>query len=266
MKNLRISKMATATALSASIPLASGCGGSSSGSGEDADNTVASRGVVTGFGSVYVNGTRFDTTGTQFSVDDEIGDESDLRVGMIVTVKGSKNANGATGQASHILYDNELKGPVSSITPHPTDATRKTLVILGQTVEVNADTTIDDDGGLTFDTLQLNDAIEVSGFNSTTGLIATHLELQDNALEIEITGEIENLNPASFEINGFAVSYDVNTELDDIAALANGLLVEVEGQLNGLGDTLIAAKIEGEDRGFADDYERGRNRRRDLRL
>jgi len=253
MKNLRISKMATATALSASILLASGCGGSSSGSGEDADNTVASRGVVTGFGSVYVNGTRFDTTGTQFSVDDEIGDESDLRVGMIVTVKGSKNANGATGQASHILYDNELKGPVSSITPHPTDATRKTLVILGQTVEVNADTTIDDDGGLTFDTLQLNDVIEVSGFNSTTGLIATHLELQDNALEIEITGEIENLNPASFEINGFAVSYDVNTELDDIAALANGLLVEVEGQLNGLGDTLIAAKIEGEDRGFADD-------------
>lgn len=126
-------------------------------------------------------------------------------------------------------------------------------MILGQTVEVNADTTIDDDGGLTFDTLQLNDVIEVSGFNSTTGLIATHLELQDNALEIEITGEIENLNPASFEINGFAVSYDVNTELDDIAALANGLLVEVEGQLNGLGDTLIAAKIEGEDRGFADD-------------
>jgi len=253
MKKLKISKMAWAAALSSSILLASGCGGSSSGSSEDADNTVASRGVVTGFGSVYVNGTRFDTTGTRFSIDDDIGDESDLRVGMIVTVKGSKNANGVTGQAAHILYDNELKGPVSSISPHPTDATSKTLVILGQSVEVNANTTFDDDGGLTFDTLQLNDVIEVSGYISATGLIATHIELQDNALEIEITGEIENLSASGFEINGFAVSYDMTTELDDIAALENGLLVEVEGQLNGLGDTLIAGKIEGEDRSLDDD-------------
>ena len=71
--------------------------------------------LITGFGSVYVNGIRFHTGGTQFSIDDESGVESDLRVGMIVTVKGSKNDDGVNGHATHISYDNELKGPVASI-------------------------------------------------------------------------------------------------------------------------------------------------------
>jgi hypothetical protein len=237
--------------------LASGCGGGggSSSSDDDSDTTIASRGVITGFGSVYVNGTRYHTGSTQFSVDDDNGSESDLRVGMVVTVKGSKSANGATGSATHIYYDNELKGPVSSITPDPLDATRKTLVILGQSVEVNANTTIDDDGGLTFDTIQLDDVLEVSGFNTDSGLVATHIELQPDDLEIEIRGEIRNLAADSFTINGFPVIYNLTTQLEDIAMLDNDLYVEVEGQLNAPGNTLIASKIEGEERDLDDSMD-----------
>jgi hypothetical protein len=54
------------SALTATILMASGCGGSSS-SSDDADSTVVSRGLITGFGSVYVNGIRFHTGGTTFS-------------------------------------------------------------------------------------------------------------------------------------------------------------------------------------------------------
>ena len=61
------------------------CGGSSTG---DNAGTVVSRGIITGFGSVFVNGIKFKTTGASISVDDEAGNESSLRVGMIVTVKG----------------------------------------------------------------------------------------------------------------------------------------------------------------------------------
>lgn len=254
MKRFKKSQMATAVALSTSIMLASGCGGGSSSSG-DGDSTIASRGVITGFGSVYVNGTRYHTGSTRFSVDDDNGSESDLRVGMVVTVKGSKSDDGVNGSATHIFYDNELKGPISSITPDPIDATRKTLVILGQSVEVNANTTIDDDGGLTFDTIQLNDVLEVSGFITDSGLVATHIELQPNDLEIEIRGEIKNLGANSFDINGFPVSYDNSTVLDDIAMLENDLYVEVEGQLNAGGTILIASEIEGEDRDLDDDMD-----------
>ena len=252
LKNMRL----TPAALGLSILLASGCGGGSSSdttsSGDEAVGaSVVSRGIITGFGSVYVNGVRYHTNGTRFTIDDHKGDESDLKVGMIVTVTGSSLGRGE-GNADSIVYDNELKGPVSVITPDAVDVSRKTLTILGQAVLVTADTTIDDDHGLTFGSIALNDVLEVSGYVTATGFTATHIELQDNADEIEIKGHIENLTPNSFTIGGFPVSYDGTTKLDDIKALAEDMFVEAKGQLDGAGTTLIASKIEGEDEGLDD--------------
>ena len=257
MKYLNNLKYTPAAVLGASILLASACGGgssetSSSGDGE-AGASVVSRGIITGFGSVYVNEVRYHTDGTTFTIDDDKGDESMLKVGMIVTVKGSSLGDGE-GHADSIVYDNELKGPVSAIMPDAADTSRKTLTILGQAVLVTADTTIDDDNGLTFDNIAVSDVLEVSGYVTDTGFTATHIEKQDNASKIEIKGHIENLTSNSFTIGGFAVSYiDGTTKLDDIRALAEDLFVEVKGQLDGAGTTLIASKIEGEDEGFEDD-------------
>ena len=259
MKPLRTRRLVGFSALTATILMASGCGGSSS-SSDDADSTVVSRGLITGFGSVYVNGIRFHTGGTTFSVDDDGGVESDLKVGMIVTVKGSKSDDGVNGHATHISYDNELKGPVTSIVydnADPALATLATLGILAQPVTVNRDTTIDDDGGLTFETIKVNDVLEVSGYANASGLLATHIELQADASEIEIKGHIDvgSLTSNSFTINGFPVSYDGTTPLDDIGSLTEELFVEVEGELNLAGDTLIARKIEGESEGLDDDMD-----------
>ncbi len=248
MKYLNKTPIAAAIALSTSILLV-GCGGSSS-SGGDAE-PVASRGVITGFGSVYVNGRRYATDNTRFEVDDSNGSEDDLRIGMVVTVFGSSDDDGY--EADEIIYDNELKGPVSAIDIDLSDASRKTLTILGQAVLVTAETTIDDDGSLTYDTIALGDVLEVSGFVSDNELIATHIELQDDDDEIEIKGVIEMLTSNSFEINGFTISYDDATEIDDdIGDLEEGLYVEVEGELNGAGDNLLAKEIESED-DFLDD-------------
>lgn len=260
MKPLRTRRLVGFSVLAATILMASGCGGSSSGSDGDADSTVVSRGLITGFGSVYVNGIRFHTGDTRFSVDDDNGVESDLKVGMIVTVKGSKSDDGVNGQATHISYDNELKGPVTSIVydnADPALSSMATLDILGQAVTVNRDTTIDDDGGLTFETIKVNDVLEVSGYANASGLLATHIELQADASEIEIKGHIDigSLTLNSFTINGFPVSYDGTTPLDDIGSLTEELFVEVEGELNLAGDTLIARKIEGESEGLDDDMD-----------
>jgi hypothetical protein len=171
---------------------------------------------------------------------------------MIVSVRGRLNADGSAS-AEQIIYDNELKGPVTAITPDAGDPSRKTLTILGQQVLVTADTTIDDDGGLTFDTIKVGDVLEVGGYVTGSGFTATHLELQDNALNIEIKGHVENLAVNSFEIRGLAISYDGNTRLDGISALSEGLFVEVKGQLDGT--TLLAAKIEAEHEGLDDDLD-----------
>ncbi len=256
MKHIRKTRIASAVALASSILLASGCGGGSSGGDDEVvGDNVVSRGIVTGFGSVYVNGVRFGTDDSSFSIDDHAGDEDDLRIGMVVTVHGSSDDDGQSWTADSITYDNELKGPISEIVVDPGDPTSKTLTILGQTVLIDSNTTIDDDGGLTFDTIAVDDVVEVSGYQTGSGLRATHIELQDNDDEIEIKGVIANLDADSFEINGFDVSYDGATELDDIDTLSDGLYVEVEGQLNGAGTTLIAEKIEAEDEGIDDDAD-----------
>lgn len=251
MNNLSKTPISAAVVLITSVFVA-GCGGSSS--SEDDGEPVVSRGMITGFGSVYVNGRRYRTDGARFEVDDEDGNENDLRVGMVVTVLGKKDNSGY--QADDVIYDNELKGPVSSITIDPGDATRKTLTILGQAVLVTGDTTIDDDGNLSFDTITIGDVLEVSGYAGNSQFIATHIELQDDDDEIEIKGMIENLTAGSFEIKGFPVSYSASTEIDDdISMLADGLYVEVEGRLNGAGDTLIADEIESEDDDYMDDVD-----------
>jgi hypothetical protein len=254
MRRLNNLKLTPAAVLGLTVLLVSGCGGGSSSSAEDSSSaSVVSRGIITGFGSVYVNEVRYHTKGTKFRIDDDNGNESELKVGMIVTVKGSSQGDGE-GHADSIVYDNELKGPVSAI--DNSDPTRKILTILGQAVLVTADTTIDDDNGLTFDNIAVSDVLEVSAYVTDTGFTATHIEKQDNASKIEIKGHIKNLTPNSFTIGGFAVSYiDGTTKLDDISALAEDLFVEVKGQLDVAGTTLIASKIEGEDEGFEDDVD-----------
>lgn len=250
-------KTSLATALGiATAVMISGCGGGGSSSGS-VNDPAASRGVITGFGSIYVNGRRYDTDKASFNVDDSSGSEGDLRVGMVVTVVGTLGDDGYV--ADSVVYDNELKGPVSDVVIDLNDPTVKTLTILGQQVLVNADTTIDDDGGLTFDTIAVGDVLEVSGFVSDSQLTATHIELQDSDEDIEIKGMIENLDADSFEINGFEIRYDSTTEIDDdIDALANDLYVEIEGELDAGGTFLVAEQIEyeGDDElDDIDDYE-----------
>ena len=226
------------------VLLIPGCGGSTSAVGNG--DTIVSRGVITGFGSIFVNGHEFETDDASFEVDDQAGVQDDLRIGMIVTVVGSHRDG--HDYADKVTYDNELKGPVGDI--RIIDGSSKVLVILGQDVLVTHDTTIDDDGGLTYDTIAIGDVLEVSAYVGDTQLIATHIEYQDNADEIEIKGAIENLTDTGFEIRGFPVLYDDSTEIDHgIDALAEGLFVEVKGQLNAGGDQLIASEIQSEDEG-----------------
>ncbi len=251
MKYLNKTRIAAAVALATTIGLTAGCGSSSSSDDEDAASVV-SRGEITGFGSVFVNGHKFETDTAEFEVDDENGVEGDLRLGMIVTVVGSSDSDG--NYADKIIYDNELKGPVAEITI--IDGTSKTLKILGQKVLMTTKTKIDDDGGLTYDNVMVGDVLEVSGYVGDDQLIATHVELQDDDDEIEIKGAIEKLGDGSFEIRGFPVSFDDDTEIDDdIRSLKNGLYVEVEGRLNGALDTLLAEEIEAEDDGLDDDAD-----------
>ncbi len=230
-----------------------------------------SSGTITGFGSVIVNGVRFETQNTTFDVDgDDTAVENDLGVGMVVQVAGTINPDGTTGVATKIVFDEEIQGPVASIVPAENNT--RTFTVLGTTVVINNKTVFDKDDDISpstifdFSSIADDDNVEISGFFNAAGhLIATRVELEDESFDansiVEVEGKISELvtNGTRFKIGNLTVEVATSTELDDIpgGSLANNQLVEVEGIFDVVANTIRATKIEHEDDGFADaeDFE-----------
>ena len=279
MKHLKKSALATSIALALT-----GCGGGSSDSAPNANNPggnnssdkVSSSGVITGFGSVYVNGVRYDTANAEIEFEGEGRmSEDDLRLGMRVEIEAEQD--GDDRRATRVMFDKDLKGPVSSVSPNAEDPTLGTLVVLGQTVTVDANTVLSSDiADTNMDgSIDLNDldssqgrvVVEVSGFPTEEGFIATRLERlnqndddsDDDGNEAEVKGVIADLDTTNgtFMIRDPLVHYDLSALDDDIedGELSNGWFVEVEGEVQADG-SLLASKIEREDDRWYDDDER----------
>ncbi len=208
-------------------------------------SAVTTTGVITGFGSVHVNGVEYETDSTDFDSDDDVADETELKVGQVVTLKGTRNDDGVTGTADSIEYEDLVKGPIASINGN-------TLVVLGYTIVVT-DTTVFDDNVLTQSLAGLNvgDVVEVSGFFNATGeIVSTYLESKSPGGEFEVEGIVSNLddNTSTFDVGSLIIDYSGATLEDfDGTALADGLQVEVEGSSFGGSGELIATKVELED-------------------
>ncbi|WP_148862831.1 DUF5666 domain-containing protein [Marinobacter fonticola] len=250
---MTFSKTLLSVAVLGTLLSACGGGGGSDGSTDsstDSSSTTTNKttmGRISGFGSVIVNGVHYDVEGASVTSDGVSITEADLKVGMIVRVKGQSNGDG-TGTAVSLSFDDDLEGPVSSVDP-----TNKQFVVLGQTVIVSADTVFD---GITFDTLIADTVVEVSGFFDSTGNIRASLVEKSDSTDFETKGRISGLDTAAetFLLGGLTVSY-TGAVLDDIAALAEGLFVEVKTSQPLQNGVLIAEKIEAEEEGV--DVEEG---------
>ncbi len=242
------------SACSDGSPSASASAGGAGGSG-----SASASGTVTGFGSIFVNGKKFETDGSFVSIDDRPANQCTvsstnrcgLQKGMTVKVSGS--FNGSTNQAVNIIQDDTLDGPITS-----KDSANSQFSVLGQTVLVDETTKFD--SGVTFAGLAVGNVVEVSGFLKSDGVIvASFIELKGGAAGCaqicEVKGVVKNHNHAttSFQIGGLTVVYDNSTLIDNSLPLPNGsnwndLFVEVKGaSLVGL--TLTATKVERENDG-----------------
>jgi len=215
---------------------------------------VVAIGAISAFGSVYVNGVRYDTSGAMVSIDDRPGIESQLQVGDVVRISGRLNGDRRGGTAASIDCNDAVEGPVQSV-----DLTTGTLVVLGQTVKVDATTSFDDNiQPASLVGVPVGAVVEVSGFRDADGVIrATRIERHDPGDEFEVTGVIANHDPAAkrFAISALIVDY-VTAQLDDLpgGAPADGLLVEVKGWSLDANGVLLATRVEGERGGMnADD-------------
>ena len=219
--------------LAALISCASGSGGGITGSG-------IVIGPITGLGSIIVNGVTFDVDNANVTVNGTPADTSALKLGMVVEVRGTIDAGTATGVASSVAFDTDLRGPVEAV-----DVSQSTIVVLGQLV-IATPTTIFD--GTTLDTLAVGQYIEVSGFVDGEGNVrATRVELESDDEISEIEGLTADLDAEgeTFRIGGQLVDYS-GAEIKNAPAggLQNGLFVEVHAHTAATGGTLVADEVE----------------------
>lgn len=238
------------------------CGGSGGGdqNSSTTPQSITAIGQISGFGSIYVNGIEYETNGASYDVDDGVGsDDSALSVGMVVRVKGSVNADGRTGTAQSVYYDDELEGPVDNLSADPDDPSIKNFTIWGVAVQVSETGTKfdnEDDPAFSFDTIQNGDIVEASGGWAINMVIASYIEKQsagDN--EFEAKGTVDQYNGSDQFVlllksgTSLAVTLAPGAEIPG-QGIMNGMYVEVEGTIPdpvNAPDALLATEVEDED-------------------
>ena len=218
------------------LPACGGGGGGGVGGGTiagvDTGGTGSfSTGRISGFGSVIVNGVRFEDNAARIADDDDeakVLTTQDLKLGMVVRVQGGAITAGSgdvlpNTTASSITIESQIKGPVLSKTAPDT------LIVFGQTVRVTAATVFE---GTTFAAIAPADVLEVHGFADSAGVVtASRIEREVGVTEFKVRGFIAGLNTTAktFQIGAATFNYASATRLPT-TALANGLFVRVRTQ------------------------------------
>ena len=225
-----------------------GLSGCSSGGGGDSAagaTSAASEGPIAGFGSVIMNGVRWNTDSASFEINGQPGSQDDLGVGMIVRVEGERFSDG-TARAERVIFESRLRGPIRLIEELGPDA--RALEVLGiRAVVSRADTRFE---GIDIDSLALDTTVDLSGFvNGDGDLEVTHLSSRSgpvvNVTEVKLYGTVSGLAGGSFMIGTSEVLFDETTLVDDFGpgGLRDGIEVRVEGILL-VNDGIRATEIE----------------------
>ncbi|MFZ4759697.1 MAG: DUF5666 domain-containing protein [Burkholderiaceae bacterium] len=225
--------------------LASGCGGGTdvAGVGTGGTGQIASSsfttGSISGFGSVIVNGIRYDDTAARILDDGgRTRAASQLAIGMVVEIEGRADETAGTGSADTVRVVSGLRGPVSSI-----DAAGRRFTVLGVPVQTGTATAFPAGGG--FAGLTVGMSVEVFGFpDETAGLVRATLVLarssSDTDPPLQLRGTIASFasGATTFEIGPLTIDYRLATiENLPSGGLRNGLLVRVEGTRAVIGTT-----------------------------
>lgn len=222
-------------ALLSSLLLIAACGGGGgdgSTSGGSSTGTAAAtaftQGTVTGFGSVIVNGVRFDDTGVSATDDD--GQKVALGLGMRVEIdSGSIDTSTGTARAHAMRTGGLVTGPVQGTPVAGTDAGTGTLTVLGQGVDVSATTVFGDSLAAGLGAVADGAVVEVHGLrDSATGrIVATRIEAKTAATVYKLRGTVSALDTTAktFRIGDAAISYAAVTTVP--ATLADGVSLRV---------------------------------------
>jgi hypothetical protein len=186
------------------------------------------KGVITAKGSIWVNGVEYATGSASITMDDTTGhSSSDLKVGMVVEVKGTIDSATGKGTATEIQYDANLEGPIDT---GSINATTQSFTVFGLTINTDANTVYD--GVTGFSGLVQGDRVEVSGTadSSTHAIMAARIEVKNTSGNFEIKGIVSGLAAGTFTLTPrhAASGITVNFTGTLAAGIVNGSFVEVK--------------------------------------
>jgi hypothetical protein len=232
----KLLSIATFSIIALSLAACGGGGGSSSTSANGLVNIAASEkefvaGTVTGFGSVIVEGVRYDDSAAKVQIEydpaaPKAAPVSDLKLGMQLVVKVAK-----AGFADTVVSASEVLGPITSLLSDG-------FVVAGQTVKISTDAASPTvfDGVANLAGLAVNDRVEVHGSrDANNNIVATRIERKNpgDLIMTRVVGTIAAIDAVAktFTVGGLVVSYSDATKLlpanSTLASLANGQVVAV---------------------------------------
>ena len=237
----------------AALLLAVGCGGGTS--TDMPAGHALTQGTITGFGSIIVNGIRFDDSSAQVIDDDgQLHDKNDLKLGMTVKVDSSDIDRGSkSAKASRVRFGAQIVGRVSAISAATTP---KTLTVLDQIVEIAA-TTVFDDLPNGFASIQVGDVLEIHALLNTANshYLAKRIEPKPGATVFKLRGVVANLDTTAktFMIGGALIDFSGIAAADLPGNLANGQTVRVKLQtVKNAAGAWVAISIRAEEREMED--------------
>ena len=244
MKKIKLSMIASSVLFGLTLV---GCGGGASSDNNitpvtptptpTPDPVVIKTGIITGFGSIHIDGKRYLTDNAEFTVNGQAGSNIDqLHVGMKVSI-ATNEVDSETPEAVSVNYAAEIEGVITSI-----DRNNQQIFVSGTTVTYSDLTHFIQ---TTENLLTVGDRIEVNGYPAADGTyLATAIKLDadtNNDADSYTTGTISNLDTTAqtFSLNALTINY-ASAIIE--GTLLDGQLAKVEGVV--LDSIMNATEIE----------------------
>jgi hypothetical protein len=195
------------------------------------------QGTISGFGSVIVNGIRFDDSAATVQLDGQIASSSDLRLGMVASVQGERGADLTLGTASRIDIWSVAQGIVTQVLLNE-------FTLAGMVWQIDSATVFD---GINSAALETGRRVAVWGLQSgVNGQRWTATRIAAVTANDVVSTGVVSLQGSLPYLNGMLLS---GTGVDQ---LNGGEILRVQGTLNTVADTLLVASfsMQGSSQGF----------------